>query len=327
MKKTILLIVTLIFVSCVENRTSNPNDVNYVEVRDTSVEADDYPMANSTNWNFDFSSYHLYTSDVDKYDESGYQQVSASISINESSNKVTLKLYDRGADMWFPFEFRIYKKRIIDEEKVTYYVINNNNQNGFVYINYNYENGLFVDVNSFYFNGESVCCWMQSGDSSGSRFRETGSVSNYVSSYTEQSYSSNEDTYSPRENTYESFSPQFYSGSIHSDEEINEHYYNYEETENCVEGVVVYEGDNDYYIVGTRRGYTILERRSGSLYEGHKVRGELNRYGSKYLINRNRDSEVRVYIENYALSEDDALEWMGENEHLKDNDQEAFDNR
>ena len=119
--------------------------------------------------------------------------------------------------------------------------------------------------------------------------------------------------------------PSVGSATFHSNESIYSDYYNYEETSDCVEGVVVYEGDDDYYIVETRRGYTVLERRYGSLYEGHKVRGELNRSGTKYLINRNRDSEVRVCIEDYALSEDDAIEWMGENDHLKYDDQRAYD--
>ena len=120
-------------------------------------------------------------------------------------------------------------------------------------------------------------------------------------------------------------SPSVGSGSISSDEKVYGNFYNYEETDNCVEGVVVYEGDDDYFIVETRRGYTVLERRSGSLSEGHKVRGELNRTGTKYLYNRRRNSEIRVYIEDYALSDDDALEWLGEHDHLKSDNQEAYD--
>ena len=89
--------------------------------------------------------------------------------------------------------------------------------------------------------------------------------------------------------------------------------------------MVVYEGDDDYYIVETRRGFTVLEVYSGILYEGNKVKGELNKYGFKYLVNRNRDSEVKVYIEDFMLSDDDALEWLGENDHLDDDDQRAYD--
>ncbi len=131
-------------------------------------------------------------------------------------------------------------------------------------------------------------------------------------------------TTSSTPNTYSS--PNASNGTLHSDERIYGDFYNYEETDDCVEGVVVYEGEDDYFIVETRKGYTIIDRRSGSLSEGHKVRGELNRSGSKYLFNRNRDSEVKVYIEDYALSDDDAIEWMGKNKHLKSKDQAAYNN-
>ena len=120
-------------------------------------------------------------------------------------------------------------------------------------------------------------------------------------------------------------SPNVSSGTFHSEEGIYGDFYNYEETSDCVEGVVVYEGKSDYYIVETRKGYTLLERYSGRLYEGDKVRGELNKYNYKYLINRNNDSEVKVYIVNYMLSVDRALEWLGEHEKLKSDDQEAYD--
>lgn len=117
---------------------------------------------------------------------------------------------------------------------------------------------------------------------------------------------------------------QMNSGSIHSNEGIYGDYSNYEETDNCVEGVVVYEGDDDYYIVETRKGFTVLERYSGRLDEGDKVRGELNKYNFKYLINRNRSSEVKVYIEDYMLSDDSAVEWLGKNNHLKSDDQRIY---
>lgn len=115
------------------------------------------------------------------------------------------------------------------------------------------------------------------------------------------------------------------NGNAQSDERVYSDFDNYEETDDCVEGEVVYEGEGDYFIVETRKGYTVLERRSGRLSEGHKVRGELNKYRFKYLYNRNRESEVRVYIEEYKLSEESALEWMGEHDHLKSRDQEIYD--
>ena len=125
-------------------------------------------------------------------------------------------------------------------------------------------------------------------------------------------------------NTYPS--PSISSSTLQSNERVNGNYSNYKETSDCVEGVVVYEGTGDYYIVETRMGYTVLEVYSGILYEGDKVRGELNKYNFRYIINRNRNSEVRVYIEDYMLSDSRALEWLGEHDHLKYDDQSAYNN-
>lgn len=112
--------------------------------------------------------------------------------------------------------------------------------------------------------------------------------------------------------------------SSNEDTEMSNIYDNYEETSNCCDGIVVYEGQSDYYIIETTMGYTILETYSGILSEGDNVRGELNTYGSEYLIDSN-DNEINVYIEDYMLSKDRAIEWMGSHNHLKYIDQEEFE--
>lgn len=99
---------------------------------------------------------------------------------------------------------------------------------------------------------------------------------------------------------------------------------NYEENSNCVNGAVVYEGTGDYYVIETQVGYTIAETYIGWLSEGDKVRGELNRYGFKYLI-KNRSNEVRVYIEDFMLSKESSIKWMGEHHKLKSRDQSDYD--
>lgn len=307
MKKALLLLAIISFVSCVNNTkndTSN-NDSTIEEVVNTkNVEDTPSAVTENTEVTLDFSSYHLYTCEEDKYDASGYQPVSAKVTIDEESKKASLKLYDSGENKWYTFIFRIDEKMYLQEGVVTYTVYNNANQKGYLYVSTNRPGGLFIDINYFVFGGDVICCWMQEGGSDGSQYRENVTIQSTPNTYS---------------------SPDISSGSLHSDERIYSNFYNYEETNDCVEGIVVYEGDDDYYIVETRRGYTILERRTGSLSEGHKLRGELNRYGNKYLINRNRDSEVKVYIEEYALSDDDAIKWMGENDHLKDDDQRAYD--
>lgn len=99
---------------------------------------------------------------------------------------------------------------------------------------------------------------------------------------------------------------------------------NYKETSSCCNGVVVYEGSSDYFIVETNQGYTVLETSSGYFSKGDQVRGELNSYNFKYLI-KNEDTEVSVYIKAYMLSKNRAIEWLGEHRHLKYSDQQTYE--
>ena len=100
---------------------------------------------------------------------------------------------------------------------------------------------------------------------------------------------------------------------------------NFEPSSSDRKGVVVYEGQGDYYIIETTSGYVIAERYSGLLYEDHTIYGRLHSYGFKYFIDLNRDSEVKLYIEDYMLSQDRAIEWMGEHHKLKYYDQSRYD--
>lgn len=151
---------------------------------------------------------------------------------------------------------------------------------------------------------------VQANRSSGDQYGESTTIQSIPSTY------STPETYSyPELNRY----------TLHTDESIYGDYYNYKETNNCVEGVVVYEGTGTNYIVETKKGYTVMEDYSGSLFEGAKVRGELNQYNFKYLINRNKNQEIKVYIEDYMLSDKKAIELLGKKNRLKPNDQSAYD--
>lgn len=318
MRKVLFLVGFVCMVACNNGKQTSSDAYAYDSIAEVTDVVDSFviPMQTPTPANSDiilnFSSYHLYTCEEDKYDASGYQPVSASVTINEETRTVSLKLYDSGTNQWYPFSFRIGDRINVQDGIFVYQVNNNVNQPGYIYVSTNRDKGLFLDFNSFNFNGNTICCWMQEGGSSGAEYRNR-SVS------TEEFLESN--TSAP------SFNPNLNNDNMHSNERIYSHLSNYEETDDCVEGVVVYEGEGDCYIVETRRGYTVLERYNGRLDEGDKVRGELNRYNFKYLYNRNNDSEVKVYIEDYMLSEDSALEWMGDNDHLKSDDQEAYDSK
>lgn len=93
-----------------------------------------------------------------------------------------------------------------------------------------------------------------------------------------------------------------------------------------VRGAVVYEGSGSYYIIETNMGYTIAEWYGGAVpFEGQTIYGQLHSYGMKYFIVINNDREVKLWIEDYMLSRDRAIEWLGEHNHLKYSDQEQFD--
>lgn len=132
-------------------------------------------------------------------------------------------------------------------------------------------------------------------------------------------------SYPEDDNTY-----SYSEGEEEGDEMTDEERYfaqfsNFEPSSSDVQGGVVYEGSGDYYIVETNRGYAIAERYSGMLYEGQTIYGRLNSYGMKYFINLSRDTEVKLYIEDYMLSQDQAIEWMGSHRHLKYTDQSRYD--
>jgi len=131
----------------------------------------------------------------------------------------------------------------------------------------------------------------------------------------------NTEANSESDNTY----TYSYSESYDYNNSNQSKYSNYEPSSNDCEGIVVYEGRGDYFIVETRRGFTVLEVYNGILYEDQKVKGKLNSYNWHYILNVNRDSEVRVYIEDYMLSAERAIEWLGEHNKLKYNDQEIYD--
>lgn len=342
MKKFIYLIALIGLFSC-GNKTNTSYPYNEDSLFIDSIEALE---ANNKIEELEFSSYLIMVDD-DIYVDT----IRSNIKVSISDTKCSLRLYNFTTKKWETINLIINgRKSVFDssksEEFLTYYL--EGNQNSYINIFYNHvTNGIYVGVYGFYYKGKRYCCWMSKGkgidedyiyreyesdnSSSEDTQKEGDNIDHSVSSNMYQHIPSSTNIYSYTSTT----SPNQYggsvninSGSIHSEERITGSYSNYshyEETDYCVEGVVVYEGTGDYYIVETRKGCTVLERYSGVLNEGDKVRGELNRYNSKYLINRNRNTEVRVYIEDYMLSEDDALEWLGEHDRLKYDDQKKYD--
>lgn len=83
-------------------------------------------------------------------------------------------------------------------------------------------------------------------------------------------------------------------------------------------GVVVLEATPgcDYFVVETSGGYSLLEWYGGVVFiwEGDKVFGELHSYGFKDIYIENR-GEMRVWIEDYWMGEQDALQYFYSNCH------------
>lgn len=79
---------------------------------------------------------------------------------------------------------------------------------------------------------------------------------------------------------------------------------------NAAEGVVVaYPSGCDYYIVETNIGYALLEWYGGNdPNEGDKLVGDFESYGMKTIYNSTTDSETRVWVEDYMLSQTSAIE-------------------
>lgn len=75
-------------------------------------------------------------------------------------------------------------------------------------------------------------------------------------------------------------------------------------------GVVVYiKSGCDYFIVRTASGYALLEWYEGSIpRKGDIIVGDLESYGFKDIYNLTADSDLTVWVEDYWLTRDEAME-------------------
>ncbi len=65
----------------------------------------------------------------------------------------------------------------------------------------------------------------------------------------------------------------------------------------------------DYFLVETAQGYAILEWYGGNDPDKDDlIVGDFERYGLKTVYNATDDAEIRVWVEDFWLSRDDALE-------------------
>lgn len=75
-------------------------------------------------------------------------------------------------------------------------------------------------------------------------------------------------------------------------------------------GEVVFKKRNcDYFIVETKMGYAILEWYGGTdPYEGDIVVGDFESFGFKDIYDLSLRSDIHVWVEDYWLSKEQALE-------------------
>ena len=113
---------------------------------------------------YNFSSYHLYTNDDDRYLTTNVQNDSCKICIDETNREIELSLYNSEAEKWMTFAITIsYKMDLGFTAKVgTVYICTNNaNQTcGVCIVNTN--DGTFIDLHDFFGGEQSLSCWVKS---------------------------------------------------------------------------------------------------------------------------------------------------------------------
>ena len=112
---------------------------------------------------YTFKSYHIYTTDEDKYVLSNEQNDSSIICFSEDNQEILLKLYNRGVNKWMNFVLKINQKIDLGfKGKIgtLYLCANNANKTcGVCIVNTN--EGIFIDLHDFYVGERTISCWMK----------------------------------------------------------------------------------------------------------------------------------------------------------------------
>ena len=77
-------------------------------------------------------------------------------------------------------------------------------------------------------------------------------------------------------------------------------------------GTVVYkQGGCDYFVVETSSGFDVLEWYGGyDPDKGDLLVGKFHEYGMKEIYDQTSDSSLKIWVEDYDLSKESALEKM-----------------
>ena len=78
-------------------------------------------------------------------------------------------------------------------------------------------------------------------------------------------------------------------------------------------GYIVYTDDN-IMVIETNYGYTCVELYSyAPMYESDYVVGEFESYGMHEIYDMSMDTSNEVYVDDYGLSSDEVIRWIGDN--------------
>ena len=108
-----------------------------------------------------FNSYHIYTTDEDKYSESNICNDSSKVCIDEVNQEIELYLYNREAGKWMPFGMKINHKIDLGiKAKIgTLYMCTNNANQPCSMCICNTEEGYSIDVHNFNVDERPLSFW------------------------------------------------------------------------------------------------------------------------------------------------------------------------
>jgi len=109
-----------------------------------------------------FKSYHVYTTEEDKYVQSNERMSEAKICINEANQEIEISLFNRQASKWMPISMKIdYKLDLGVNKKIgTLYMCKNNSGHACGVCICDTDEGTFVDLHNFIEAQKTLSCWM-----------------------------------------------------------------------------------------------------------------------------------------------------------------------
>ncbi len=86
-------------------------------------------------------------------------------------------------------------------------------------------------------------------------------------------------------------------------------------TERGVEGTVVEEGDNEWFVIKTSAQYVVIEAQGvGNFRINDKVYGDFYGFQCRSIYNETQGREYKAWVEGYFSGYNDAVEYMKSND-------------